>query len=364
MTTITVDLGPRSYPVHIGAGLLSSLSELLTPLGVGGHVGLVSSAPIHDHYGATVTAGLEAAGCQVTTSLIPNGEQAKNLETVARLYNTFIQAGLDRSSTLVALGGGVVGDLTGYVAATLFRGIGLVQIPTTMLAMVDSSIGGKTGVNHPLGKNLIGAFHQPLAVIIDPAVLSTLPKREMTSAFSELLKMGAIADHTFFRFLVSNTRAILELADPELVLQAITEACDIKAAVVSEDEREGDRRRILNFGHTLGHALEATLGYGSLRHGEAVAMGMVGAGFISRQITGLSERDYEELLAALEPLDLPKLPPLKRPAILQYLLHDKKVRRGKLHFVLLEALGRPVITNAVDESLIAAALDEIEQRFG
>ena len=364
MTTITVDLGPRSYPLHIGAGLLSSLTELLSSLGVDGRIGLVSSAPIHDHYGAAVTATLEAAGYQVTATLVPDGEQAKNLETVARLYDTFLEAGLDRSSTLVALGGGVVGDLTGYVAATLFRGIGLVQIPTTLLAMVDSSIGGKTGVNHPLGKNLIGAFHQPLAVIIDPTVLGTLPKRELTSAFAELLKAGAIAERPFLQFLVANARTILDLADADLVLQAITAACGIKADVVSADEREGDRRRILNFGHTFGHALEATLGYGSVRHGEAVAMGMAGAGYLSQQLTGLTEHDYRELLAALEPLDLPKLPPLNRAAVLKYLYHDKKVRRGKLHFVLLEALGRPVITNAVDDTLIAAALDEIEGRFG
>lgn len=364
MTTITVDLGPRSYPVHIGHGLLSSLAKLLPPLGVAGRVGLVSSEPIFEHYGALVTSVLAAAGCHVTTAIIPTDESAKSLEGAARLYDTFLNAGLDRTSTLLALGGGVVGDLTGFVAATFMRGIGWVPLPTTLLAMVDASIGGKTGVNHRRGKNLIGAFHQPLAVIIDPATLGTLPGRELTSAYAELLKAGAIADRDFFRFLGTNARKILGLAHRELLEEAIIRASRIKAEVVAADEREGGQRRILNFGHTVGHALEAAAGFGGLRHGEAVAFGMAAAGGLSRKITGLPEADYEELLASLELLDLPRLPRLDRATVMQYLYHDKKVERGELRFVLLEELGRPVITKAVNDGLINAALDDIEERWG
>ncbi|MEE9464735.1 MAG: 3-dehydroquinate synthase [Candidatus Neomarinimicrobiota bacterium] len=363
MTTITVDLGPRSYPLHIGHGLLSSLANLLPQLGVTGRVGLVSSEPIFVHYGALVTSVLAASGCHVTTAMIPADESAKSLEGAARLYDTFLNAGLDRTSTLLALGGGVIGDLTGFVAATFMRGIAWVQLPTTLLAMVDASIGGKTGVNHRRGKNLIGAFHQPLAVIIDPTTLGTLPGRELISAYTELLKAGAIADRNFFRFLSVNAREILALADRKLVEEAIVRAGRIKAEVVAADEREGDRRRILNFGHTLGHALEAASGYGDLRHGEAVAFGMAAAGYLSRKITGLPEPDYLELLASLELLDLPPWPALDRVTLMQYLYHDKKVKGGELHFVLLKELGRPVITNAVDDGLINAALDDIEERW-
>ncbi len=363
-TTITVDLGPRSYPLHIGHGLLPSLGRLLQPLGVTGRVGLVSNEPICRHYGALVTAVLAASGLNVTTAMVPANESAKSLDGAALLYDTFLNAGLDRTSTLVAFGGGVVGDLTGFVAATFMRGIRWVQLPTTLLAMVDASIGGKTGVNHRRGKNLIGAFHQPLAVIIDPAMLSTLPGREMTSAYAELLKAGAIADRDFFRFLGVNAQTILGLADRQLVEEAIVRASRIKAEVVAADEREGGQRRILNFGHTVGHALEAAYGYGDLRHGEAVAFGMAAAGYLSRKITGLPEADYAELLAALGLLDLPRLSGLDRAKVMQYLYHDKKVRRGELHFVLLEELGRPVITSAVDDGLINAALDDIEERWG
>lgn len=363
MTTITVDLGSRSYPIFIAQGLLSSLAETLAQLDVTGQVGLVSTAHIHDLYGGTVESALTGSGCQVTTALVPDGEPAKNLATVSKLYDTFLEAGLDRSSTLVALGGGVVGDMTGFVAATLFRGIPFVQIPTTLLAMVDASIGGKTGVNHSHGKNLIGAVHQPKAVCIDPDLVKSLPRNELTSAFAEILKAGAIADSGFFHHLAANLEAIIDLADMPLLEEVITRACRIKAQVVSTDEREGGQRRILNFGHTLGHALEASLGYGTLRHGEAVAMGMVGAGYLSTLITGFPPADLDLLTAAVEQLDLPKLPPVDPQTVVTFLRRDKKVRHGVPHFVLLESLGRPVVSSQVTDDQIMAALDNLQQRF-
>ena len=364
MTTITVELGPRSYPIHIGEGLLSSLAELLEPSGITGRTGLVSSANIHALYGEAVESALAAAGCQVFTALIPDGEKAKDLATVSHLYDTFLEAGLDRTSTLVSLGGGVVGDITGFVAATLFRGLPYIQIPTTLLAMVDASIGGKTGVNHPRGKNLIGAFHQPRAVLIDPALVRTLPQREVTSACAEIIKAAAITDGGFFRQLAEGIQALVDLTDLPFLEDAIIRSCRIKVEVVSGDERESDRRRILNFGHTLGHALEAAAGYDTLRHGEAVAMGMVAAGYISTRVTGFPQSELELLAAPMNHLELPGLPTLDQASFQAFLRHDKKVRRGVRHFVLLETIGRPVVTTRVTDSHIEEALEELQRRFG
>jgi 3-dehydroquinate synthase len=228
---------------------------------------------------------------------------------------------------------------------------------------VDSSIGGKTGVNHPLGKNLIGAFHQPLAVFIDPTLLRTLPRREITAALAEVLKYGAIADRPFFQRLVDGLEDLKGLSDLSLVTDAIRHSCEIKARIVAEDEREGDRRRLLNFGHTIGHALEGTLGYGLLRHGEAVALGMVGAGLLSTEIAGFPRDELDVLVEAVDRLDLPALPALNEKEILAYMQRDKKVRRGIRHFVLLEAIGQPVITDVVTDGQITAALAELQRRF-
>ncbi len=364
MTTITVELGSRSYPIHIGEGLVASLPELLRPLGISGWTGLVSNGAIHQLYGEAVESALTAVGSQVFTALIPDDEKAKELPTISQLYDSLLEAGLERTSTLVALGGGVIGDVTGFVAATLFRGISYLQLPTTLLAMVDSSIGGKTGVNHPRGKNLIGAFHQPRAVFIDPALVRTLPRRELTSACAEIIKYAAISNSGFLQQLAEGIRSLVNLTDLPLLENAIIQSCRIKARVVSGDERESDQRRILNFGHTLGHALEASAGYGNLRHGEAVAMGMVAAAHISTRVTGLSTAEMELLASPISLLDLPKLPTLNKAAFRQHLRHDKKVRSGVTHFVLLEAIGQPVISDRVTDTHITEALEELQRRFG
>ncbi|UCD39179.1 MAG: 3-dehydroquinate synthase [Fidelibacterota bacterium] len=364
MTTINIELGTRSYPVHVGVGLVSSLDTYLKRTGISGHVGLVSSKKIHQLYGAKVEEAFGITGCKVSVVLIPDGEEVKNLSTVSNLYDSFLQAGLDRASTLVSLGGGVIGDLTGFVAATLFRGIPYIQIPTTLLAMVDASIGGKTGVNHPRGKNLIGAFHQPQAVFIDPTLVHTLPQRELTAALTEILKVAAISDSAFYEQLSQNIQSLASLSNMQLLEDAVIRACRTKAQIVIEDEREGNRRRVLNFGHTLGHALEATLGYGTLRHGEAVGLGMVAAGHISTRATNLSQSELEVLIAPITQLNLPTLPALDVASLQTSLQHDKKTRDGVIHFVLLEAIGRPIITTQVTERQIEDALNELQRRFG
>ena len=368
MTTITVQLGARSYPVQIGWELLASLAGLKSFVELKGRVGLVSNHKVYGLYGKTVEAALRDLGCQVTTALVPDGEQAKNLATVSQLYDTFIDAELDRSCALVSLGGGVVGDVTGFVAATLYRGLPYIQIPTSLLAMVDAAIGGKTGVNHRHGKNLIGAFHQPRAVIIDPALLQTLARREITSACAEILKAAAVTDGDFFRQLAGGIDRLTDLTDPSFMVEAITRACEIKAQVVAGDEREQQRsdylgRRVLNFGHTIGHALEAATGYSVLRHGEAVAMGMLAAGYISMEEAGFSPGELELLATSLDRLDLPALPVLDKADVRSYLRHDKKVDHGVLRFILLESLGRPVAASQVTDDQIDAALDHIQRRF-
>ena len=341
-----------------------SLSDHFRGLGLTGRVGLVSTAGIHDLYGKDVEQALAVADCKVFTALIPDGEGSKNLRTISTLYDTFLNADLDRSSTLISLGGGVVGDITGFVAATLFRGISYIQIPTTLLAMVDASIGGKTGVNHPSCKNLIGAFHQPRAVLIDPTLIHTLPQREITTALAEIIKTAAISDREFFHFVAENIQSLIDLSDPEILEDAIIQTCRVKVRIVKEDEREGDRRRILNFGHTLGHALETSLGYNNVRHGEAVGLGMVAAGLISTIVTGFSKHDLEHLISPITCLQLPRVRITNFDSIYEYLHHDKKIRQGVVHFVLLKTIGQPVVTADVKDEQIEYALTELERRFG
>lgn len=363
MTTITVDLGSRSYPIHVESGLLESLSDIMKSLQVTGSVGLVSNRTVFQHYGRQVEDSIKASGCEVITAFIPDGEKAKNQSIVSALYDAFLDGGLDRGSTLIALGGGVVGDITGFAAATLFRGIPYLQIPTSLLAMVDASIGGKTGINHPSGKNLIGAFHQPVAVVIDPKLVHTLPRREITAATAEIIKTAVIADDSFFHELSANIENLTNLSDIAFLEESIIRSCEIKAEVVSGDEREGDRRRILNFGHTIGHALETALSYSGYLHGEAVAIGMVGAAYLSTQVLDLPLADNERIVSTLTALEIPSLPTLDEAVLLEVFQHDKKVRDGVLHFILLQRIGQPIITDKIGEPQLLDAIHEIQRRF-
>jgi 3-dehydroquinate synthase len=363
VTALTVDLGSRSYPIYIEDGLLGSLGNLLESLHIQGQVGLVTNHTIHQLYGEQVELAANSAGCKLTTVFIPDGENAKNQTIVSTLYDAFLGTGLDRSSTLISLGGGVVGDITGFVAATLFRGIRYLHIPTSLLAMVDSSIGGKTGINHPSGKNLIGAFHQPVAVIIDPGLTRTLPRREVNAALAEIIKAAVIADADFFHSLSTNIELLIHQSDTSFLEQVIVRSCEIKARIIMDDEREGDLRRILNYGHTIGHALEATYGYSTYIHGEAVAIGMVGASYLSTQILDFPISEHQQLASLISKLEIPSLPDLDEDVFYSVLEHDKKIRNGILHFVLLKTIGHPVITDQVAQSQLTAAINEIQRRF-
>ena len=308
-------------------------------------------------YGNEFLDDLKAAGFNVNTILLPDGEKDKSLSVLDDVYSQLIEMGCDRSSTFLALGGGVVGDAAGFIAATFMRGVDYIQIPTTLLAMVDSSIGGKTGLNLPAGKNLVGAIWQPKAVVIDPKLLESLPEREISSAMGEVVKYGASLDRDLFYLISSNLEDLLKLTNPELLMEVIGRCAKLKADVVAEDEREGDRRRILNFGHTIGHALETHFGFDNLRHGEAIAYGMLAAGRISIEELRFKKENFELLQEIIGKLPLPALPEFEPEEILQIMQRDKKVKDGKIHFVLLEEIGKAVIVNDVEKKTIINALE-------
>ena len=308
-------------------------------------------------YGNEFLDDLKAAGFNVNTILLQDGEKDKSLSVLDDVYSQLIEMGCDRSSTFLALGGGVVGDAAGFIAATFMRGVDYIQIPTTLLAMVDASIGGKTGVTLPVGKNLVGAIWQPKAVVIDPKLLESLPEREISSAMGEVIKYGAILDRDLFDLLSSNLKDLLKLANPELLTEVIGICAKLKADVVAEDEREGDKRRILNFGHTIGHALETHFGFDALRHGEAIAYGMLAAGRISIEELRFKKENFELLQEIIGKLPLPALPEFEPEEILRIMQRDKKVKDGKIHFVLLEEIGKAVIVNDVEKKTIINALE-------
>jgi len=308
-------------------------------------------------YGNEFLDDLKAAGFNVNTILLPDGEKDKSLSVLDDVYSQLIEMGCDRSSTFLALGGGVVGDVAGFIAATFMRGVDYIQIPTTLLAMVDSSIGGKTGLNLPAGKNLVGAIWQPKAVVTDPKLLESLPEREISSAMGEVVKYGASLDRDLFYLISSNLEDLLKLTIPELLMEVIGRCAKLKADVVAEDEREGDRRRILNFGHTIGHALETHFGFDNLRHGEAIAYGMLAAGRISIEELRFKKENFELLQEIIGKLSLPALPEFEPEEILQIMQRDKKVKDGKIHFVLLEEIGKAVIVNDVEKKTIINALE-------
>ena len=359
MQTISVPLQNRSYPIWIEKGLLINLPELLKPMNQGQKWVIFSQNEIISLYGNSLCKGLKSAGFQVELVVLPDGEKAKSLNELEGIFSQLIGMGCDRSSTFLALGGGVVGDATGFIAGTFMRGVDYIQIPTTLLAMVDSSIGGKTGVNLPDGKNLVGAIWQPKAVVIDIELLKSLQEREITSAMGEVLKYGAILDRNLFEVVAENLNDILNLSKPELLTEVIGRCAKLKADVVVEDEREGGKRRILNFGHTIGHALETHFGFETLRHGEAVAYGMLAAGKLSNEDGRLEIEDFELLQTTIKKLPLPKLPEFDAENILKIMQRDKKVKDRKINFVLLEAIGKTVIVDSIEKESIIKAMESL-----
>ena len=359
MQTISVPLQNRSYPIWIEKGLLTNLPELLKPMNQGQKWVIFSQNEIISLYGNSLCKGLKSAGFQVELVVLPDGEKAKSLNELEGIFSQLIGMDCDRSSTFLALGGGVVGDATGFIAASFMRGVDYIQIPTTLLAMVDSSIGGKTGVNLPDGKNLVGAIWQPKAVVIDIELLKSLQEREITSAMGEVLKYGAILDRNLFEVVAENLNDILNLSKPELLTEVIGRCAKLKADVVVEDEREGGKRRILNFGHTIGHALETHFGFEILRHGEAVAYGMLAAGKLSNEDGRLEIEDFELLQTTIKKLPLPKLPEFDAENILKIMQRDKKVKDRKINFVLLEAIGKTVIVDSIEKESIIKAMESL-----
>ena len=353
--TLTVALAERSYPIHVGTNLLRDVARLL-PAPRHARAVVVTNTTIAKLHLDALVAGLSASGIRHDAIVIPDGEEHKDWATLYELHTRLLELAAERSTLLIALGGGVVGDLAGFAAATYQRGMPLVQIPTTLLAQVDSSVGGKTAVNHPLGKNMIGAFHQPLAVIIDTATLATLPGREYAAGIAEVVKYGAIRSPELFAWLERSIDSLLA-RDARAVEHAVMESCRIKADIVAADERETGERAILNFGHTFGHAIEAGSGYGSWLHGEAVAAGMVLAALLSVRVSGLPVGDSDRLRALLERAGLPtQAPPLGAERYLALMARDKKVEGGALRLVLLEALGKAIIRSDVPRSEVRASL--------
>ncbi len=348
---LTVDLDERSYPIVIGSHLLEN-GEFASHV-PGKRVAIVTNTTVAPLYLARLTAMLEAAGKQCFAVILPDGEEEKNADNLMQIFTALLEHKCDRKTTLVALGGGVIGDMTGFAAATYMRGVPFVQVPTTLLAQVDSSVGGKTAINHPLGKNMIGAFYQPQSVLADTATLSTLPDRELSAGLAEVIKHGAIIDADFFRWQEVNM-AKLVARDDEALAHAIRRSCEIKADVVRQDEREGGLRAILNFGHTFGHAIEAGLGYGEWLHGEAVGCGMVMAADLSVRLGYLAPEDKARIVALVQAAGLPTVAPdLGEDRWLELMEVDKKNEDGKIKFILLKPLGSAVITGAPNDALRA-----------
>ena len=366
LRTIRVELSANPYPIVIGAGALQQLGEQVRAAGIkaGTKVLVVTNPVVEQQYGATALSSLKAAGFEASSLVIDAGEDQKTPATVVLIHDAAFERRLERGSLIVALGGGVVGDMAGFAAASWLRGIAVVQVPTTLLAMVDAAIGGKTGVNHPGGKNLIGAFHQPRLVLIDPATLGTLPEREFRAGMAEVIKYGVIGDLELFADLEAAAGrdataglASLSAVGPALLQTLLERSAGAKARVVAADEREGGLRAILNYGHTLGHVVEALCGYGTWLHGEAVAIGMVVAGELSLELGLWGASEQRRQRAVIAAAGLPQQWPALDPgAVLQCLQGDKKVRDDKVRFVLPTGLGSVQIRDDVTPVQVLAAL--------
>ncbi|MFZ0428026.1 MAG: 3-dehydroquinate synthase [Acidobacteriota bacterium] len=364
MRTVRVELGNRAYDILIGPKLLDDIGSTFRERGIGQRIFVITNPVVFDLYGEGVMSSLTAAGFKVVHLQIPDGEPSKSLHTVENIYTYLIAQKADRRSTLVALGGGVTGDIVGFVAATFLRGIPYVQLPTTLLSQVDSSVGGKTGVNHRLGKNMIGAFYQPHLVCIDTKTLDSLPMREFRSGLYEVIKYGLIYDEKFFDFVAGNLAAILN-RDGASLERIISRCCEIKAEVIAIDEREENLRRILNFGHTMGHALEAATEYDRFKHGEAVAHGMLAAAHLSRREDLIDEPSLRRICEAVRSVgSLPSAADISFERLSAAIRRDKKREDDQTVFVLLNGIGRTEIRAGFDETLLeemwARALAEVE----
>ncbi len=346
MRTLVVELGERSYPIHIGPGLLAR-ADLLTERLTGRQLMLVSNETVAPLYLERLRAAYEGYRCE--TVILPDGEQYKDMDTLMRIFDALLQHRCDRRATVVALGGGVVGDMAGFAAACYQRGVPFIQVPTTLLAQVDSSVGGKTGINHPLGKNMIGAFHQPRCVVIDTELLDTLPDRELRAGVAEVIKYGLIRDRELFLWLEDHIDEVFARR-PEALIHVIERSCRNKADVVAADELEGGMRALLNLGHTFGHAIETGMGYGEWLHGEAVAAGMCAAADLSARLGWLAAADRDRAIALIERAGLPvRLPAaLSVDRFIELMAVDKKVEEGQLRLVLLDAIGAARVTARFD----------------
>lgn len=353
---LNVDLGDRSYPIYIGVDLLER-TDIFKSYITSKQVLVVSNVTVAPLYLEKVLTGL--AGFQVETVILPDGEEYKSINTLDDIFTTLLEKRFDRGCTLVALGGGVVGDMTGFAAACYQRGVDFVQIPTTLLAQVDSSVGGKTGVNHALGKNMIGAFHQPQCVIIDTTTLQTLEERQLSAGIAEVIKYGLINDLEFFEWLEINMDQLVA-KDPQTLSYAIERSCFDKAEVVAADERESGMRALLNLGHTFGHAIETGMGYGQWLHGEAVGAGMCMAAGLSKKLGWMNQAEVDRVTALIKRANLPVYPPedISVSQFLDLMSVDKKVKDGQLRLVLMKGIGKALVTSEFDSKALEELLNE------
>ncbi|PCK09414.1 MAG: 3-dehydroquinate synthase [Alteromonadaceae bacterium] len=357
MAELKVDLGERSYPIFIAEDILTK-PELFRPYVDASQVLVVTNTTVDKLYGDALMSTLSFAS-KLDKVVLPDGEQFKHLDTVNKIFDALLEKKHNRKTTLIALGGGVVGDMVGFAAACYQRGVSFIQVPTTVLSQVDSSVGGKTGVNHPLGKNMIGAFHQPNSVVIDVSVLQSLPDREVSAGIAEIIKYGLIADYPFFCWLEENVEA-LRSRQIDALIYAIEKSCQTKADIVAEDEREGGIRAILNLGHTFGHAIEAFLGYGTWLHGEAVGAGMAMACDLSERLGWIDAAMVERVDALLVKSGLPIAPPpeMDSEVFMKYMSVDKKVLDGTLRLVLLASCGKAIVTSDFDSSKLEETFEK------
>ena len=355
MQSLRVALGERAYPIHIGAGILGA-AELYAPHLADRQAAVISNPVVAPLYLERLRGALAACGAQAVEIIVEDGEKAKRWQTLDTIVGAMLKARCDRNSVVIALGGGVIGDLAGFAAAIYQRGVSFIQVPTTLLAQVDSSVGGKTGINHALGKNMIGAFHQPLAVIADVGALATLPPRELRAGLAEVIKHGLALDADFFEWLEAHMERLLG-GDEQALTHAVLRSCELKAGVVAADEREAGPRALLNLGHTFGHAIEAGVGYGSWLHGEAVAAGMVMAAELSARAGALDAAAVARVRALVARAGLPVEGPALAPArYFELMAVDKKASAGRVRFVTLDAIGHAALRDALDPAMVGAAI--------